>query len=242
MIGANKDQESRIVPSIAIDVIALTYMVCVWFGYSAYAKYRARQGRNTSLSHSMRLHRESWVRRMLERDVRVTDASLLASQERVVGFFASTTLILLAAVFTAMSASNMIAEIANQLPTTLVQTPEQVKVKLLTIAIVLVYAFFMITWSLRQYGFAAVMMGSAPTPNETIDVEKKERFIQSMARLMDVAGHDNNKGLRAYYFCLAMVFWFIHPYFYMLMSTVTIVILAQREFHSKAVQSLQNAL
>ena len=190
----------------------------------------------------MRLHRESWVRRMLERDVRVTDASLLASQERVVGFFASTTLILLAAVFTAMSASNMIAEIANQLPTTLVQTPEQVKVKLLTIAIVLVYAFFMITWSLRQYGFAAVMMGSAPTPNETIDVEKKERFIQSMARLMDVAGHDNNKGLRAYYFCLAMVFWFIHPYFYMLMSTVTIAILAQREFHSKAVQSLESAL
>ena len=108
---------------------------------------------------------------MLERDNRVTDSSLLASQERVVGFFASTTLILLAAVFTAMSASSLIADMANQLPFDLIQTTEQVQFKLVTIVTVLVYAFFMITWSLRQYGFAAVMMGSAPTPDETIDPE-----------------------------------------------------------------------
>jgi uncharacterized membrane protein len=225
-----------------LDFIALTYMLVLWTGYSMYAKSRAQKAQKKSLSHSMRLHRERWVRQMLLRDIRVTDASLLASQERVVGFFASATLIILAAVFTALSSSNLIAEVANQLPMAQEQTTEQVQMKFFVIALVLVYAFFMITWSLRQYGFVAVMMGSAPTPGETISEPEKERFILAMARLMDTAGHDNNKGLRAYYFCLAMLFWIIHPYLYMLMSTVTILVLASREFNSKAVHSLESSL
>jgi uncharacterized membrane protein len=190
----------------------------------------------------MRILRERWVRQMLRRDIRVTDASLLANQERVVGFFASTTMIILAAVFTALSASSQIADITNHLPLAQQQSASQVQLKLIVIALVLVYAFFMITWSLRQYGFAAVMMGSAPTPDEDIDDNDKERFVGAMARLLDTAGHDNNKGLRAYYFCLAMVFWLIHPYLYMVISSVTVLILAQREFNSKAVQSLESAI
>jgi uncharacterized membrane protein len=225
-----------------LDFIALAYMLVLWTGYSMYAKSRAQKAQQKSLSHSMRMHRERWVRQMLLRDIRVTDASLLANQERVVGFFASATLIILAAVFTALSSSNLIAEVANQLPMAQVQTTEQVQMKFFAVALVLVYAFFMITWSLRQYGFVAVMMGGAPVPNESITEPEKERFILAMARLMDTAGHDNNKGLRAYYFCLAMLFWIIHPYLYMLMSTVTILVLASREFNSKAVHSLESSL
>ena len=86
-----------------LDAIALGYMFILWISYAQYAKHRAKQGDKQSLSHSMRLHRVRWVTQMLDRDMRVTDAALLASQERVVGFFASTTLILLAAVFTAVS-------------------------------------------------------------------------------------------------------------------------------------------
>ena len=63
----------------------------------------------------MHLHRVRWVEQMLGRDIRVMDASLLASQERVVGFFASTTLILLAAIFTAVSASDEIAMLTGEL-------------------------------------------------------------------------------------------------------------------------------
>jgi uncharacterized membrane protein len=236
------DSISAATPASFIDLAALLYMFFLWACYALYAKRRARQDRLSSLSHSMRILRERWVRQMLRREVRVTDASLLASQERVVGFFASATMIILAAVFTALSASSQIADIANHLPLAQQQTASQVQLKLLVIALVLVYAFFMITWSLRQYGFAAVMMGSAPTPDETIDDTDKERFIAAMARLMDTAGHDNNKGLRAYYFCLAMVFWFIHPYIYMLISSVTVLVLAQREFNSKAVNSLESAI
>ncbi|MFT7243979.1 MAG: putative membrane protein [Candidatus Azotimanducaceae bacterium] len=225
-----------------VDAIALGYMFVLWIGYAQYAKHRAKQGDKQSLSHSMRLHRVRWVTQMLERDIRVTDASLLASQERVVGFFASTTLILLAAIFTAVSASEQIAELTGELPLSIEQTTTQIQTKFILIAVILIYAFFQITWSLRQYGFVAVLMGAAPMPGDDFSDDERAKFVQQMARLMDVAGHDNNAGLRAYYFCLAMVFWILNPYFYIAATTLIVAVLARREFKSKTVKTLEAAL
>jgi len=224
------------------DAIALGYMLVTWVGYTQYAKYRAKQGGKQSLSHSMRLHRIRWVEQMLDREVRVTDASLLASQERVVGFFASTTLILLAAIFTAVSASDEIAILTGELAFAVKQTAAQIQTKFILIAVILIYAFFQITWSLRQYGFVAVLMGAAPMPENDFSDADRARFVQQMARLMDVAGHDNNAGLRAYYFCLAMVFWMLNPFFYIAATTLIVAVLARREFKSKTVKTLEAAL
>ncbi len=225
-----------------LDVAAVCYMVIVWYTYTRYAKHRAKQGDKQSLSHSMRNHRIRWVSKMLDREVRVADSALLASQERVVGFFASATLLLLAAVFTAISASDQIAAVTGELPFSVVQTTTQIQTKFIIIAVVLIYAFFSITWSLRQYGFVAVLIGGAPMPDEALSPEDRSRFVEHLARLLDIAGHDNNAGLRAYYFCLAMVFWMLNPYFYMAATTIIIAVLARREFKSKTVRTLEGAL
>ena len=71
---------------------ALAYLALLWVGYDRYARSRARREDKSSLSRSLRKNREAWAHRLLARDMRMTDAGLLASQERVVGFFASTTL------------------------------------------------------------------------------------------------------------------------------------------------------
>jgi uncharacterized membrane protein len=106
----------------------------------------------------------------------------------------------------------------------------------------LIYAFFMITWSLRQYGFVAVLMGAAPMPGDEISEPERVRFIEHMARLMDGAGHDNKAGLRAYYFCLAMIFWILNPYVYIAATTLIVLVLAHREFKSKTVRILEGFL
>ena len=56
-------------------------------------------------------------------------------------------------------------------------------------------------------------MGAVPMPEDDFSDADRARFVQQMARFMDVAEHDNNAGLRAYYFCLAMVFWMLNPVF-----------------------------
>lgn len=226
-------------PLSPIDSLALAYFLLLWMAYARYAKHRACTPDQGSLSRSLRKHREAWITRLLAREIRMTDASLLANQERVVGFFASTTLLLLAAVLTALTSSAEIAEIASHIPFTERQTTGQIEAKLTLLLLVLIFAFFKVTWSLRQYGFAAVMMGSAPEPHEPVSVEEKEIFICKLAKLMDCAGHDNNSCLRAYYFAVSVVVWIAGTVPFLIATTVTVIVLSNREFFSSAVTNIE---
>ena len=220
---------------------SLAYFVVAWWGYGYYARRRAKRGQRPSLSREMRSHRELWGLRLLARDVRVTDASLLANQERVVGFFASTTLIMLAAVLTAISNAEQIAALTRDIPLVRASTESELVLKLFVLLLIMVYAFFKITWALRQYGFASVLVGSAPMPDEALLPAERLRFAENFARLMDRAGHDNNGCLRAYYFAFAVVFWLAGDLAFVLATTAIVLILAEREFRSAAVVCIRDA-
>lgn len=223
------------------DFAALGYFLLAWVGYSRYAKHRAQRGVKPSLSRAMRRHRILWAQRMLERENRIIDASLLANQERIVGFFASATLIIVAAVLTALSRAEELEVLARHVSPQGDISVQQIELKLLVLLLIFVYAFFKITWALRQYGFASVLAGSAPMPGEPIDRTAKERFAFNFARLMDAAGHDNNSCLRAYYFALAVVFWFAGGLAFVLVTTMVVLVLANREFRSSTVAKILRA-
>lgn len=172
---------------------------------------------------------------------RILDASLLANQERVVGFFASATLIIVAAVLTALSRAEELQSLALHVSPKGDISLQQIELKLLVLLLIFVYAFFKITWALRQYGFASVLAGSAPMPHESVGSEAKERFAFNFARLMDAAGHDNNSCLRAYYFALAVVFWFAGDLAFVAVTTMVVLVLANREFRSSTVAKILRA-
>lgn len=223
------------------ELAAVAYFFAAWWGYGFYARRRARSGRKLSLSREMRGHRELWSQRLLQREMRMTDASLLANQERIVGFFASTTLIILAAILTALSSVTEIAQLVQKLPFVGSGGGDALVLKLLVLLLIMVYAFFKATWSLRQYGFASVLVGSAPMPEEAVTNEERDRFAENLARLMDRAGHDNNGCLRAYYFAFAVVFWVLGNLALVIATTAIVLILAEREFKSVAVDCIRDA-
>jgi uncharacterized membrane protein len=228
-------------PFSNIELIALVYFFLLWWGYASYAKYRAKQQHTASLSRSLRAHREAWAGRLLNRDMRMTDASLLASQERVAAFFASTTLLLMAAVLTALSTSGQIAEIAAHIPFTEEQSRGQIEAKLALLLLLLIFAFFKVTWSLRQYGFAAVVVGSAPERGEALSEQERTDFTRNLAKLMDSAGHDTNSCLRTYYFALAVICWLGGTVPFVVVATITLFVLYRREFRSSAVFGIQDS-
>lgn len=225
----------------ALELASLLYFLLLWWSYGYYARRRAKGGEQLSLSRELRSHRELWSARLLQRDMRMTDASLLANQERVVGFFASTTLIVLAAVLTAISNANQIHRLMQQLPLVREGSELELVIKLLVLLLIMVYAFFKATWALRQYGFASALIGSAPMPEEAIGDAERARFAASLARLMDRAGHDNNGCLRAYYFAFAVVFWVAGNLAFVIATTAIVLILADREFRSAAVVCIRDA-
>jgi uncharacterized membrane protein len=228
-------------PLTHLEHFALLYFLLMWSGYAYYAKYRARNTQLSSLSRALRSHREAWAARLLHREMRMTDAAVLANQERVVGFFASTTLLIMAAVLTALTTSEQIVELTSHIPFSTRQTIGQVQAKLALLMLVLTFAFFKVTWSLRQYGFATMILGAAPSPGETISEQQREAFVCNLAKLVDEAGHNNNSGLRAYYFALSLLCWLIGTELFVVATTLTVIVLYHRECNSRTVHSIVSA-
>ena len=114
------------------------------------------------------------------------------------------------------------------------------EIKLWLLAVVFVYAFFQFTWSLGQFNYCCLMIGAAPGPSE--DADTKAVFVRHAARLQELAADSFNRGLRAYYFALAMLPWFFSAQLFLLASVAVVAILYRREFRSKTFKALKGAM
>ncbi len=222
-----------------IDALALSWFALCWFGYSVYASKMSR--RRTCLSSVMAAHRQAWVYSLLKRDNRVGDAALLGNLERNVSFFASSTLLVLAGLVAALGSGEDIVAVTDNLPFAMAVSEHGWETKLLLLAAIFVYAFFKFSWSLRQYGFAAVLMGRAPEIDE-LDEAGARAFSIHAARVISRAAQAFNVGLRAYYFSLAYLLWFLNPWAFMLGSATVVGVLYRREFRSRVLNALGKVL
>ncbi|ATB63888.1 DUF599 domain-containing protein [Pseudomonas mosselii] len=217
------------------NLLAACWFAFCWGGYTRYAIWK---GRDTAcLASVLHLYREDWMRRMLLRDNRIADASVIGNLERNASFFASSTLIILAGILTVLGASDRALSLLADLP--LVQQASQgmSEIKLLCLAMVFVYAFFTFSWCMRQYNFSAVLVGSAPMIGERLVNElERKAFASRAARVLSLAANQFNLGLRSYYFGMAMLSWFISPWLFMVMSVGVVFILYRREFHSHVLE------
>ncbi|NRB39751.1 MAG: DUF599 domain-containing protein [Pseudomonadales bacterium] len=206
--------------------LALPFFLVSWMGYTFFAKFMST--RTHCLASVLEVHRTWWMERMLLRDNRVADAALLANIERNVNFFASTTLLIIAATLTALTADFEFKLFAY----TFDHSDSQLKLALMLG--IMVYAFFAFTWSLRQYGFVSVLIGAAPTPGQDeFSLEQRKEYAHATGKVLDQAGKSYNYGLRSYYFTLAILAWFVHPLLFLLATATVVSVLYMREFHSE---------
>lgn len=71
-------------PSHAAHFLALGWFLACWIGYSYYAEWR---GRDTAcLASVLHLYRQDWMRRLLLRENRIADASVIGNLERNASF------------------------------------------------------------------------------------------------------------------------------------------------------------
>ncbi|MBM7062129.1 DUF599 family protein [Pseudomonas sp. UL073] len=213
------------------DLLAVLWFLACWLGYTRYATWK---GRDTAcLASVLHLYREDWMRRLLLRDNRIADASVIGNLERNASFFASSTLIILAGILTLLGASERAVSLLADLPLVQAATRGMSEIKLLCLAVVFVYAFFTFSWCMRQYNFAAVLIGSAPMIGERhVSEAERKAFAARAARVISMAANQFNLGLRSYYFGMAVLAWFINPWLFMLVTAGVVLVLYRREFHS----------
>lgn len=213
------------------DLVAVLWFLVCWLGYTRYAIWK---GRDTAcLASVLHLYRGDWMRRLLLRDNRVADASVIGNLERNASFFASSTLIILAGILTLLGASERAVSLLADLPFVQQASRGLSEIKLLFLVVVFVYAFFTFSWCMRQYNFAAVLIASAPMVGERhVSEQERKAFAERAARVISLAANQFNLGLRAYYFGMAILAWFIAPGLFMLMTGGVVLVLYHREFHS----------
>lgn len=219
-----------------VDILALAWFSLVWTGYTLYAKRRAKVV--SCLSFEIRRKRNHWMQQMLRRDNKMADVGLISTLERNVSFFASSCLLILAGLLTVLTSSERLSLVLSGLIPWSVQSETQIQVKILLLTFIYVFGFFQFTWSLRQYGFGGVLIGAAPD-GKALTEEEQLLYANRTAKVIDQAGHSFNYGLRAIYFSLAALTWFIDAWIFMVVTVLVVLILKHREFHSKILKALQ---
>jgi len=224
-------------PKPLIELGAFAWFLLCWAGYTRYAKRRSAT--DVCLASTMHMYRIEWMRAMLRREVRIADVSVLATFERNMAFFGSSSLLIVAGLLTLLgNLGEAVALLAN-VPFTTEQSLLQWEAKLLLLIVMFVYTFFKFSWAMRQIGFASVLMGAAPdaSRNEVSEEEQRDS-AERLARLISMAAHHFNFGVRAYYFALAVLAWFVNAWIFMGTATVVVYVLYRREFKSSALKTL----
>jgi uncharacterized membrane protein len=224
-----------------INIAAAVAVLVIWVVYTRFARQRAKT--TYSLSRALHQERINWMMRMLRRENRMPDTTVMRGLESGVIFFASSTLLIIGALMTILfNNDSMLANLAEYDHNYWMALPNELK--LIVIAVIFVYAFFQFTWSARQYSFFSVLVGGAPTHLEVagMDIERVQGIAETTAYVADRAGHAFNYGLRAWYFALAYSAWFVSPYAMIASALLVAAVLYRREFRSRTLLAMVRLL
>jgi uncharacterized membrane protein len=225
-------------PFTLVDYLALVWFIVGWLGYQIFAIWAARRGWPCLMS-VMGQYRQDWWHGLIMRELRMVDANILTNLSNSATFFASTTVLILGALLALLGTSDDAMSIISDLPFATETQRVMWEYKIFLLVAIFVYAFFKFTWSLRQHNFCSVLVGAAPDPH--VDPERLDKFVALSATLASAASNTFNYGLRAYYFALAALTWFLNPWAFIFVTTMVVVVLYHREFHSETLHVMHQS-
>ncbi len=216
-----------------MDILAFGLFVACWFGYAHVAdgRWRAR-----SIMKVMDDFRRDWMLQMMRRELRIVDTSIIAGQQNGAAFFASTSIFAVGGLIAALGAGEQAIGILASLPLIDPGTPQSWHFKVLLLIVVMAHAFFKFAWTYRLHNYSSVLVGATPAAGSD-DADCRKTALRA-ARISQLAARHFNRGLRAYFFALAALAWFLHPALFMATTLYVIYILYRREFHSRSLRAL----
>jgi uncharacterized membrane protein len=217
------------------DLLVPIWLVAVWVGYVTLADH-PRRGRTTLMAR-MHQYRQAWMQRMLGRENRIVDTQIVSLLVQNISFFASSTILIVGGFVAVLGARDQAMGILAEIPFAARTGDTLWDVKILTLIIIFVYAFFKFTWALRQFNYVAIMIGAAPPPAASPSAAAVE-LADRTARVATRAAEHFNKAMRAYYFGLATLSWVIQPWLCMLLIAWVSLIVYRREFRSATLGGL----
>lgn len=221
-----------------LDLVAAAVFLACWFGFVILANFV--EPRRASLISAMRTFRQHWIERMTGRDNHVADAALLSNLLRGALFFAQTTVFILGGLVALLGTAPKVAEVISQLPYAAATNQRLAEMKALVLILVYVYAFFKFTWSAWQYNVLAILVGAMP--ETTAPREERLHYGEMCSKVLWLAGESYNNGIRAYYFSIPLMAWFVDPMLFLVTTLIVTAVMYHREFHSPMLDALKSEL
>ena len=139
---------------------------------------------------------------MLTRDNRIGDMQIVNILAQSNAFFASTAILIVGGCLAILGSRDQAIAILNEIPGVAGTAPKVWELKVLLLVVVFVFAFFKLTWSLRQFNYVAILIGAAPPPNPAPSAEAlsyadnaAEVCVVELAELLVVGDRDRRDDL-----------------------------------------------
>ncbi|WP_246018288.1 DUF599 domain-containing protein [Pelagibacterium montanilacus] len=194
--------------------------------YGAMSKWLDK--RRPSLSALMNEQRFNWVTQASRRE-NPFDAILAGNIMGAVSFFASTTALLILALFTVIGQLPLVAPALATVAFGSPYSQSDLQVHNIAMLVLFISAFLSFTLSLRQFNHFCILIGAS---DHTVQTPPEE--IRTIARINGMAAKSFNSGIRAYYFAVPMVAWFVSSWASVAATVLTIAVLVHREYFSEA--------
>jgi uncharacterized membrane protein len=218
------------------DLAALAFFLAAWALHTLTVD--GHLVRRISLTRAMNAQREAWMRTMARRELRMIDTSIMVGLQQGTAFFASSSLIAVGGCFALLGASDHVLTVLADLPFAAAPSRPTFEIKVLGLIIILAYAFFKFGWSYRLFNYCSILVGAVPMQGEGVHSPSMEAAVRRATRMNVLAGKHFNAGLRAIFFSLGYLGWFVNAAVFVITTLILMAVLMRRQFFSSARQAI----
>ena len=215
-----------------IDWLALALFLIVWISYTWFADHS--RWSQKSLPSVMNFHRHRWMREVLQREVRVPDTIIMGNFVQSAVFFASTAILIVGGLVTTLGASEEALNAMTALPFVSPASQGLWELKVVALIAVFIYAFVKFIWAVRLANYSSMLFSAAPFNAGNFS----EEYAVELGKMIGLFGLHFNQGLRANFFALALLGWWINPWFFLVSISLVLWVLYRREFRSKSLHAV----
>ena len=221
----------------ALDLGALACLLFAYWLIGWMVTHHPRGWR--SAGEMVTAYRGLWMLRAARRQPRVTDVTLLAMLRNGTSFLASMTMFAIGGAVALLGQIDLLESLAQDIAGGFDAPRSAQQAKLLALIALLVFAFMKFIWAVRVFGYCGVVMGAMPGDMDGDDPADVEREAARAAELNRIAARNFNEGLRAIYFSLALLSWFLGPFALLVATALVTAMLIRREFASETRKALR---
>lgn len=218
-----------------LDLAALAFFLVCWFFYEPLLKASFR---GHVINADMAVLRAVWMRAMTRREEhRLMDGQLLGHAINSASFFASSNLLLIAAVAGALFGGETTFAAVSKLETIRTSSRFLFEGQLALVLFTLARGLLAFIWAIRQLNYCIVVIGAAPEYGAS--EAELDAYAEASVELLNPALSAFNAGVRGYYFSLAAATWLFGAPVFIAATLGAVALLVWRQRRSPAAGAIR---